>query len=81
LNYTIWNMVLVKKGVPATMVSALNEAINRTLAQPDVLERYKQMGLAVPDATQRTTQGAEKLLAGEVARWQKLLSEAGVKPE
>jgi hypothetical protein len=39
------------------------------------------MGLAVPDATQRTTQGAEKLLAGEVARWQKLLSEAGVKPE
>ncbi|GAD22471.1 tripartite tricarboxylate transporter substrate binding protein [Acidovorax sp. MR-S7] len=81
LNYTIWNMVLVKKGVSPAMVDTLNAAINKTLAQPDLLERYKQMGLAVPSAAQRSTPGAEKLLAEEVARWQKLLSEAGVKPE
>jgi tripartite-type tricarboxylate transporter receptor subunit TctC len=81
LNYTIWNMLLVKKGVPTAMVITLNEAINKTLAQPDLLERYRQMGLAVPSAAQRSTEGAEKLLAEEVARWQKLLSEAGVKPE
>lgn len=81
LNYTIWNMVAVKKGVPAAIVNTLNEAINKTLAQPELLDRYKQMGLTVPSATQRSTKGAEKLLTEEVARWQKLLSEAGVTPE
>ncbi len=81
LNYTIWNMLLVKKGVPTDIVNTLNNAINKTLAQPELVDRYKQMGLAVPGANQRTPQGAEKLLAEEVARWQKLLSEAGVKPE
>ncbi|UCU98129.1 Bug family tripartite tricarboxylate transporter substrate binding protein [Acidovorax radicis] len=81
LNYTIWNMLLVRKGVPKTMVNTLNDAINKTLTQPDLLDRYKQMGLAVPSANQRTTQGAQKLLAEEVTRWQKLLSEAGVTPE
>ncbi len=81
LNYTIWNMLLVKKGVPSSAVSTLHRAINKTLEQPELQERYRQMGLSLPPASQRNPQGAEKLLAEETARWKKLLSDAGVKPE
>ncbi|WP_454690639.1 Bug family tripartite tricarboxylate transporter substrate binding protein [Achromobacter aloeverae] len=81
LEYVIWNMMLVKKGVPEDVVEKLNAAINKTLTQPDLLDRYKQMGVTVPSADHRSTAGARKLLADEVARWHKLLADAGVKPE
>lgn len=81
LDYTIWNMVLVRKGVPAPIIQTLNEAVQKTLAQPELLDRYRQLGLTLPGGAQRSPAGAQKLLVEEVARWQKLLSEAGVKPE
>ncbi|OZI71995.1 Bug family tripartite tricarboxylate transporter substrate binding protein [Bordetella genomosp. 12] len=81
LNYVIWNMMLVKKGVPADVVEKLNAAINASLESPALLERYKQMGLTIPAADHRSLEGSKKLLSDEVANWRKLLSEAGVKPE
>jgi len=81
LRYEIWNMVLVPKGVPAEQVAKLNAALQRVLADPAMQARYSQMGLAVPSADHRTASGASKLLSDEVARWRKLLSEAGIQPE
>jgi len=81
LNYAIWNMMLVKKGVPADVVQKLNAAINKTLTRPELLQRYKEMGVTVPVADHRSLDGSQKLLADEVARWHTLLTEAGVKPE
>ncbi|ARP97030.1 hypothetical protein CAL15_23230 [Bordetella genomosp. 13] len=81
LRYDIWNMVLVPKGVPTEIVDKLNGALNRVLADAGMRERYAQMGLTVPEAGHRSTKGSAQLLADEVARWRKLLAEAGVKPE
>ncbi|MFC4276231.1 Bug family tripartite tricarboxylate transporter substrate binding protein [Achromobacter aloeverae] len=81
LNYAIWNMMLVKKGVPDDVVVKLNAAINKTLARPELQERYKQMGVTVPGAHQRSLAGSQQFLADEVSRWHTLLGEAGVKPE
>lgn len=81
LKYTIWNMLLVPKGVPADVVGKLNASVNRVLADPAMQERYAQMGLTVPTADHRSSAGAGKLLADEVANWRKLLQDAGVQPE
>ena len=81
LRYAIWNMLLVPKGVPDEQVAALNAAIQKVLADPGMQARYEQMGLGVPSDDHRSAAGAARLLADEVARWRKLLLEAGIKPE
>ncbi|RYF59351.1 MAG: tripartite tricarboxylate transporter substrate binding protein [Comamonadaceae bacterium] len=81
LRYEIWNMVLVPRGVPAPAVNRLNEALGNVLAEPAMQAKYAQMGLTVPTPDHRSTQGSATLLRDEVARWRKLLDEAGIKPE
>src|SRR3546814_5844477 len=81
LHYDIWNMMLVPKGVPAPVVRQLNDAVNRVLASPAVQQRYAQMGVAVPSAAHRSTDGAAELLQSEVARWRDLLARAGIQAE
>ncbi|MCB4322598.1 tripartite tricarboxylate transporter substrate binding protein [Alcaligenes sp. 13f] len=81
LNYTIWNMVVVKKGVPEEITQKLNVALNKVLAQPDLMARYQKMGLAVPSESHRSLAGSRKLLTDDIARWRQLLSDAGIKPE
>ncbi|MBO9353645.1 tripartite tricarboxylate transporter substrate binding protein [Bordetella petrii] len=81
LHYDIWNMMLVPKGVPAPVVRQLNDAVNRVLASPAIQQRYAQMGVAVPSADHRSTQGAAELLQSEVARWRDLLAQAGIQAE
>lgn len=81
LKYDIWNMVLVPKGVKPEVATRLNAALTKVLTDPAMQERYAQMGLAVPSEAHRSQAGSAKLLADEVARWRKLLADAGVKPE
>ena len=81
LNYSIWNMVMVRNGSPDEVTKTLNAAINKTLTDPDLLQRYKKMGVVVPSEEHRSTDGARKLLVNEVAKWHKLLSDAGVTSE
>ena len=81
LRYEIWNMVLVPKGVPDAAVNRLNTALSNVLADPAMQAKYAQMGLTVPSADHRSTQGSARLLRDEVARWRTLLDDAGIKPE
>ncbi|MYZ42488.1 Bug family tripartite tricarboxylate transporter substrate binding protein [Schauerella aestuarii] len=81
LDFTIWNMVMVRSGTPPEITSKLNAAINKALTDPDLKERYAQTGVVVPTAEHRSLVGAQALLVDEVAKWHKLLGDAGVKPE
>lgn len=82
LRYDIWNMMLVPKGAPQEATARLNAALNNVLLNSAGLkERYAKMGLAVPSESDRSLDGAARLLSSEVARWRKLLADAGVQPE
>lgn len=81
LKYDIWNMILVPKGVPQPVLERLNEAVNRALQRPEVVERYAQMGVTLPTAEHRSLDGAARLLASEVENWRRLLKENGVEPQ
>ena len=80
LRYEIWNMVLVPKGVPLEVATKLNTALSKVLAEPAMQAKYVQMGLTVPTSDHRSLSGSAKLLSDEVARWRKLLADAGIEP-
>ena len=81
VNFDIWNMILVPKGVPQPVIEKLNTAINRVLIQPDMVQRYEKMGLSLPSEANRSLKGSAELLQSEVKTWNRLLKEAGVEPE
>ena len=75
----IWHMVLAPAGTPAPVVVALNAAVNRVLANPDTSRRLEEQAIrVVPDSTPAST---AEFLRAEVARWEQVTREAGIKSE
>ena len=81
VNFDIWNMILVPKGVPQPILEKLNTAVNKVLAQPDMVQRYEKMGLSLPSEANRSLKGSAELLQSEVKKWNRLLKEAGIEPQ
>src|SRR5690606_27782898 len=46
-----WFSLLAPSGTPKAIVARLNEVLNRTLAQPEIQEQYKKMGLVIGGGT------------------------------
>jgi tripartite-type tricarboxylate transporter receptor subunit TctC len=70
----------VPAATPDAVVAQLNAAVGKTLAHPATVEHYGRLGLSVPDAAERTPQGATALMRSELVRWRQVLEAAGVRP-
>ena len=73
-----WQGVLVRAGTPAPVVERLNAEIVKIVAAPKTRERLERLG-AEPQTGTPAAFG--DLVRSEVARWGKLVREAGIKPE
>lgn len=73
-----WNGVHVPARTPATLVAKLNEALNAAVRQPDVRARMLDLGLEPAG----TTPGEfAAFVNGDIARWARVVREAGVRTE
>ncbi len=63
---------------PKAIVARLNADTNRALQAPDVIERLRGQGL---EPVGGTPEKAAALIRTDVARWSKLIREAGIKSE
>jgi len=73
-----WIGMLAPANTPADRVAQVSAALKTTLAKASVKERLRQLG-AVPsyrDATEFAT-----FLRGDIERWSKVISAAGLQPE
>lgn len=68
--------VLAPAGTPAAVISKLNTALTGILQMPEVREQFLKQGVYAAAPTD-PSQAATRLRA-EVARWQKVIAEAGV---
>ena len=75
---TAWFVLLAPKGTPADIVQKLQDATLKALAKPDVKERLAVIGM-VP-APLKSAETA-KFVEAEVAKWGRLIKEAGIEPE
>jgi tripartite-type tricarboxylate transporter receptor subunit TctC len=74
----LWFGMWGPKGIPASLVARLNAAINKALHEPDVEQQLAAGGLrASGGPPQRFAERIQK----DVARWQKVVKEAGVKAD
>ncbi len=65
-------------GTPRATVDKLNAELNRMLREPEVRERLQANGLAPVGGTPAAL---GDYLKSEIARWAKVVKEAGIKPE
>jgi tripartite-type tricarboxylate transporter receptor subunit TctC len=74
-NVTGWSAILGPAKLTPAVVSRLNEAARMAMKRPDVAEKFRAKG-SDPIATDPDY--TRKFVAGEVARWNKTIKEAGI---
>jgi tripartite-type tricarboxylate transporter receptor subunit TctC len=73
-----WYGVHTAAKVPRAPVDKMNREINRILALPEVHDRLSGLGM---EPAQLTPDQFNAMVKSEVARWAKILKQAGIKPE
>jgi tripartite-type tricarboxylate transporter receptor subunit TctC len=72
---TFWYAVLAPAATPREIVARYNATINEILATPAVVEKLSKQGLIV---TGGTPERLAAFLPAEIAKWQKVVQEAGI---
>jgi tripartite-type tricarboxylate transporter receptor subunit TctC len=73
---TVWQGIFAPGGTPPGIVNQLNAEINRILQQPEVRERFLSNALVPVGGTSAALGDHLKV---EIARWAKVVKEAGIK--
>lgn len=75
-SYT-WHMVLAPAGTPAPVVQAINAAFNKVAAMESVQRRLSDLTMIVRSDT--TPETATKWLHDEIAKWEPIIRDAGIR--
>ncbi len=73
-----WNGLYAPAGTAPAIVTRFNGEVNKLLGNPDVQQRFFQLGA---EATPLTTGELSAYVRGEIARWGKTVKEMGIKGE
>jgi tripartite-type tricarboxylate transporter receptor subunit TctC len=73
-----WFGICAPKGTPGDVIAKLNAAITEGIADPKIRERLVALG-AEPRAM--TAAEFERFIAGEIAKWRKVIEFAAIKPQ
>ena len=77
-NNTTWYGFLGPAGTPPHVVKKINEAMKRAVEDPALVKHLEGIGM-VPTWT--TPQEMGQMIRTELARWRKVVADAGIKPE
>lgn len=73
---TLWYALLAPAGTPQATVSRLNAAMRKTLAFPDVRERFGKYGA---ETSASSPEEATAHIRQEIEKWRKVIKAAGIK--
>jgi tripartite-type tricarboxylate transporter receptor subunit TctC len=74
-----WHMVLMPKDAPRGVVRQLNGVINRVLVEPAVQKRLEDLAMQV--RTDSTPESTARWLQAEMAKWEPVIRDAGIKSD
>jgi len=74
-NNTSWYGLLAPAGTPAAIVNRINVAMNKVLADPEFGQRLLLQGV---EPVSSTPQAMRDMIANELARWRKVIKDAGI---
>ncbi|VTU31704.1 Argininosuccinate lyase [Variovorax sp. PBS-H4] len=73
-----WYAMLLPARTPPAIVKTYNEALNKVLADPAVLEKFKASNLV---AAPGKPEVLDRQIREDAAMWKKVITEQGIKPE
>jgi tripartite-type tricarboxylate transporter receptor subunit TctC len=79
VSYTMWHGLYVAKGTPKETVNTLNAALRAALAEPELLEKLKQLGTLPFPANELTPEAHARLFAADMPRVATLIESSGIK--
>jgi tripartite-type tricarboxylate transporter receptor subunit TctC len=71
----LWFAILAPAGTPPAVVNRYNAAINEVLRTPAVVEKLAKQGLTVSGGT---PEKLAEFLTADIAKWQKVVKDAGI---
>ena len=77
----VWHGIYAPKGTPPAALKKLNEALNVALKDPVVVKRIGELSSEIVSPDRATPESLKKQLETEVARWGKVLREAGIEQQ
>ena len=79
VSYSMWHGLYVAKGTPKETVDTLNAALRAALAEPELLEKLKQLGTLPFPASELTPEAHARLFAADLPRVATLIESSGIK--
>lgn len=70
-----WQGLVAPKGTPEEVVTQLNQALNETLKSPDVIAKFKALGLEITPSTPRQL---DDYARAERTKWTKVIKDAHI---
>lgn len=80
-HITFWNGLWAPKGTPRHLVSRLNDAVVKALADPNVIKRLTELGQDIPPREQLTPAALAAFHKAEIDKWWPLIKEANIRIE
>jgi tripartite-type tricarboxylate transporter receptor subunit TctC len=78
LESSTWVLFMAPGATPREIVNRLAQETAKAINQSDIKERFNQIGI---ESAGGTPEQAAKFLDAEIAKWAKVITTAGVKPE
>ncbi len=75
---SVWNAFFVPKGTPDAIVRKLNKAMSDTVDNPAIHKRLEELGLEIVPRERRAPEYLSRQLPEEIARWKKVVQDAGI---
>lgn len=77
-NVTSWYGLAFPANTPDAIVQKMNKAVRAALADPAIIEQIKKTGISAKGST---SDELDKHVTSEIAKWKKLIADAGIKME
>ena len=75
---TLWLGLMAPKGTPRAVVDRLNDAVSKIVSQPDMQQAWAKQGAA---PLVMTSEAFEQYVNRDVAKWAKVVHDAGIKAD
>jgi tripartite-type tricarboxylate transporter receptor subunit TctC len=76
-NVQVWHGLYAPRGTPPAVLAKLNAALRSALKDPDLVKRQEALGLTVVSDGRLDPAGHKKFVEAEMARWSKVIKDAG----